>query len=173
MRMRVRWHYMSLVFATITGCGTEPHLPPAYSFSALATATDSATGRSSTCRLSGNFDLASFSREPWTARSPRAYFSREVVGPSQSVLIRDTLLVGILITGDYPDTQTVRLMLGPPINDTLFASVGTSYPASGIGRWTCRPALPFVSDSELQGAGYRALPPPTGDWQLLPMLPIG
>jgi hypothetical protein len=173
VRPRIRWCHVGLVLAAATGCGAEPRLPPSYLFSALATATDTLTGRLSTCRLSGDFQLETFDRAPWIARNTRAYFSREVAGSSPTPLIRDTLVIGISITGDYPDAQTVRLMLGPPINDTLFAAVGTTAPASGVGSWTCGPTLPFVTDSQLQGAGYKPIPPPTGDWHFLPNLPIG
>jgi hypothetical protein len=163
---------MSLAFAALTGCGTEPRLGPRYLFSGIATATDSLTGRASSCQLLGNFALDSFARVSWVARDTRAYFSREIVGPSQSHLVRDTLIVGLSITGDYPDSQTVRLILGAPISDTLLAPVGSTDPASGIGGWTCRPILLFATDSQLQGAGYRTLPPPIGDWHFLPSLPI-
>jgi hypothetical protein len=96
-----------------------------------------------------------------------------VSGPNQSPVIRDSLFIGITIIGDFPDTQTVRLIFGPPINDTLLAPVGTTDPASGTGGWMCRPLLPFVTDTQLQGAGYRAVPAPVGDWQFFPNLPIG
>lgn len=173
MRKFPRWHHMGLAVAAMIGCGTEPRFEPRYFFSALATATDNLTGRASTCRLQGNFALDSFARVSWVAHDTRVYFGRGIAGPSQSILIRDTLIIGISITGNYPDSQTVRLILGPPISDTLVAPVGSTDPASGIGGWMCRPILPFATDSQLQGAGYQAAPPPTGDWNFLPSLPIG
>ena len=176
----LRRHYtifLSLLplLITVGGCGSstapESHIV-ARLLIASTSHTDTLSGDRSSCVTTTFFPLPLLPESTLTD-TIAVILSQSVNRQNGLFVAHDTLFSGTVAVFQRLPGSQLRLILSPPVSDTLVGTIGpttSSEPVSGA--WTCPSNLPFAIDSTLLANGYVISVSDTGQWNLQPVIPI-
>jgi len=136
-------------------CDTTAPRPPAPTLALLyaqASFTDATTGRTSSCYLTGNWDLPTW---PSASRTDTATFElTRLVADSTSKPLNEALIASLAFTWAPVDSLHFTLTLSAPLAITLAGVRDSARGSTAHGSWPCPSTLPLARDSTLLTAGY-------------------
>ena len=170
----ILWALLPLLIA-VGGCESstapESHIVARLLF-ASTSHNDTLSGDRSSCVVTAFFPLPLLPQNTLTDTTT-VILSQSVNRQNGLFLAHDTLIAGTVAGFQRLSGAQLRLILGPPVSDTLAGTIGPTSSSEPVrGAWTCPSNLPFATDSALVANGYAITVSDTGQWDLQPMIPI-